>query len=352
VQVEGRTAWTWDLPDPDPDERRLLWTTALGAEKPWIDALARDHLHGAARIATLGSLARHHADARGAPSPTRQDVDAAVLGAEGTGLEALAQRVFDRVPDDALVVSDAVRSDLLHLLARCRRRDTLETGLGPAMTARRRPGVRALLSGPPGTGKTLAASWLATRLGLPMFRVDLAGVVSKYIGETEKNLAALLARAEAAEVVLLFDEADALFARRTDVKTSNDRFANTQTNYLLQRLETWKGIAVLTTNSRGRLDEGFARRLDVVIELTAPGPAERRQLWEAHLGAHHTVSRAELNRLATAAEISGGHVRNVVLAAAALAREEGREIAWADLVRGLELEFRKIGTRLPDVLRG
>lgn len=350
VDVEGRSLWTWELAPPSPGERAQLWRSALGGDSALADTLAVDHVHGAWRIQSLGRLARHHADARGGGPVSRVDVEAALTGAEGTGLDELAQRLRDRVGDDALVVSPELRADLDHLVARCRGRDTLGDDLGPAVRARKRPGMRALFSGPPGTGKTLAVSWLATRLGLPLFRVDIAGVISKYIGETEKNLANLLARAEAAEVVLLFDEADALFARRTEVRSSNDRFANTQTNYLLQRLETWGGIAVLTTNSRSRLDEAFARRLDTVVEFAAPEAAERRALWEAHLGAGHGVGRADLNRLSAAAELSGGHIRNVVVAAAALAREAKRPITWPDIVRGLQLEYRKVGTRMPAML--
>ena len=149
--------------------------------------------------------------------------------------------------------------------------------------------MRALFTGPSGTGKTLAALWLANRLGLPLYRVDLAAVTSKYIGETEKNLATLLARAEASEVVLLFDEADALFGKRTEIRDSNDRFANAQTNYLLQRIETYDGIVLLTSNSRARFDPAFARRIDMMLELQLPGPAERRDLWRAHLGADHAL---------------------------------------------------------------
>src|SRR5262249_53019123 len=157
------------------------------------------------------------------------------------------------------------------------------------------PGVRALFTGPSGTGKTLAAGWLATRLGLPLYRVDLASVTSKYIGETEKNLARLLARAERTEALLLFDEADSLFGKRTEVREANDRFANAQTNYLLQRMETFDGIALLTSNSRARFDAAFARRLDMVIEFPPPAVSERRALWEAHLGANHLLTLQELN---------------------------------------------------------
>lgn len=138
------------------------------------------------------------------------------------------------------MLTDNVEQELLQLVTRCQNRESLADKLGVTIQARYQTGVRALFLGTSGTGKTLAASWLATRLGMPLYRVDLASVISKYIGETEANLAKLLAKAEQSEIVLLFDEADALFGKRTDIKDANDRFANSQTNYLLQRIETYR----------------------------------------------------------------------------------------------------------------
>jgi SpoVK/Ycf46/Vps4 family AAA+-type ATPase len=250
------------------------------------------------------------------------------------------------------VTTPTLRRDLEALLMRCRARDGLVEGLGASATARYRPGVRALFVGPSGTGKTLAAGWLATNLGLPLYRVDLAAVTSKYIGETEKNLAQLLARAEQAEVVLLFDEADSLFGKRTDVQQANDRFANAQTNYLLQRIESYDGITILTSNSRSRFDEAFFRRLDVIVDFPIPGPQERRALWQSHLGANHGLTGQDVNRLAATADLTGGHIRNVVLAAAVLAQEAERPIEYADLAEGLASEYRKLGQQMPVELRG
>jgi SpoVK/Ycf46/Vps4 family AAA+-type ATPase len=258
----------------------------------------------------------------------------------------LAQLVADTVPEQALVRSDGLRQELELLLLRCRGRDQLVEGLGEAARVRFHPGVKALLVGPSGTGKTLAASWLTSRLGLPLYRVDLAAITSKYIGETEKNLADLLARAEQAEVVLLFDEADSLFGKRTEVREANDRFANAQTNYLLQRIETYDGIVLLTSNSRERFDSAFSRRLDAVIDFALPGPQERHALWLAHLGEGHGLSEGELNRLAGEVDLAGGAIRNVVLAAAVLARQGRGAITMAELRRGLAMECRKLGLPL------
>lgn len=350
VETRVGTALNWALPIPSRAEREQLWSGALGNGE-LAGELARVHRHSSGRIAHLSRLARHYSVVNGNDVPTLDDVIEAARSGEGAGLDALAQPLRDAIPDDALVIPDEVRRELENLLLRCRARDELAHGLGVSATTRYFPGVRALLVGPSGTGKTLAAGWLATRLGLPLYRVDLASVTSKYIGETEKNLAQLLARAERSEVVLLFDEADALFAKRTDVKEANDRFANTQTNYLLQRIESFDGITLLTSNNRTRFDTAFSRRLDMIIEFPLPGPEERRQLWQAHLGQHHRLSQKVFNQLAATVDLGGGHIRNAVLAAAVPARAHNRPIEYADILDALASEYKKLGRQMPVELR-
>jgi hypothetical protein len=319
VDFGGEPAVNWPIGVPSRDERRELWTTATG-NPTLAERLAKNHRHSCGRINHLGRLARHCAIRDGRQDIQAADVLAASWIGESAGLDALAQPLPDAVSPEALVTTPSLRLDLDRLHLRCLARDGLADTLGISASTRYRPGVRALFTGASGTGKTLAAGWLASRLGLPLYRVDLASITSKYIGETEKNLAQLMARAEHAEVVLLFDEADSLFARRTEVRDSNDRFANAQTNYLLQRIETFDGIALLTANSRARFDTAFARRLDAVIEFPPPGPQERRAIWQSHLGDRHGIDRADINRLAVAADLCGGHIRNAVLAAAVLAQ--------------------------------
>lgn len=346
VQTAAGAAPSWRVDVPIPVERARLWEQALGVPDVAAD-LATRHRHSAGRIAHLGRLARHQQAIMGRRAPTPEDVTRASWSLEGGGLDTLAEALMDRVPDEALVLTAPLRRDLRHLVSRCRWRGELVEGLGASSRARYRPGVRALFVGPSGTGKTLAAGWLATTLGLPLYRVDLASVTSKYIGETEKNLAQLLARAEQSEVVLLFDEADSMFGKRTDVKDANDRFANAQTNYLLQRIESYDGIALLTSNSQARFDASFMRRLDLIVEFPLPGPEERRALWCSHLGAAHELSPQEINLLAARADLGGGHIRNAVLAAAVNARDENRRIGLPDILAGVTAEYRKLGRQVP-----
>jgi hypothetical protein len=346
VDVDGAAAPSWRVPVPGAAERVGLWQAALD-DDALAARVAREHRHGAGRIAQLGRSAARLARLRGGAAISAADLRGGAWVSEGAGLGGLAEPIFDEVPDEALIATPLLARDLDVLLLRCRNREGLGEGLGPATRARLRPGVRALFVGASGTGKTLAASWLATRLGVPIFRVDLAAVTSKYIGETEKNLANLLGRAEHEEILLLFDEADAMFGKRTDVKDSNDRFANAQTNFLLQRIESYDGIVVLTSNSRNRLDPAFTRRLDAVIEFPLPGPEERRDLWRAHLGDAHTLDAASINRLAVTIDLVGGHIRNAVLSAAVLARRDARLIRFDDIVTGLLVEYRKIGRSVP-----
>jgi hypothetical protein len=349
VEHAGGALLSWSLPVPSREERRELWQAALG-DGELAERLAREHRHGSGRISQLARLAHHRATLEGSDHPALSHIADAAWAGEGLGLEALAQPLRDAISDEAMVMPPVLRRNLEALLLRCRSRDGLERGLGASATARYRPGVRALFVGPSGTGKTLAASWLATRLQMPLYRVDLASVSSKYIGETEKNLAQLLAHAEQAEVVLLFDEADSMFGKRTEVKEANDRFANAQTNYLLQRIESFDGVTLLTSNSKSRFDAAFMRRLDLIIEFPQPGPEERRALWLSHLGTGHCLGMSQVNQIAAAVDLGGGHIRNAVLTAAVLAQARGARIEFHDVETAVGDEYRKLGRQVPSEL--
>ncbi len=346
IETSLDTCLQWIVSLPQQHERQQLWQHYLHNDV-LARQLASEHVHSAGRIRELCSLAQQQASLQGRQAATIVDVRQAAWQTEETPLGHLVQALPDSVDDDALVLSAQTADELQQFLLRCRNRETLDQQLGASVKSRYQMGVRSLFVGASGTGKTLAASWVAGKLGVPLYRVDLSAVVSKWIGETEKNLAQLLARAEQSEIVLLFDEADSLFGKRTDIKDANDRHANSQTNYLLQRIEHYRGIVILTSNSRGRFDSAFTRRLDKVIEFALPAAEQRKALWKSHLGKHHELSEKQLNKLAVSSELAGGHIRNVVLFAAVLAKHHGRVIAWQDVLKGLQSEYRKLGRQMP-----
>jgi SpoVK/Ycf46/Vps4 family AAA+-type ATPase len=205
-------------------------------------------------------------------------------------------------------------------------------------------GVSAIFAGPSGAGKTLAASVVAGELGLALYRVDLARVVSKYIGETERNLEAVFTAAEATNVVLLFDEADALFGRRSDVSDAHDRYANLEVAYLLQRIESYDGIAILSTNLMRNIDEAFARRIDFRVLFPFPGEAERLRIWRLLWPQREQLAGdVDLAALAAEHDLSGGMIRNAVLAAAHLAAGEGAPVSRRHLEQAVAREYDKLG---------
>lgn len=354
-----------ELEQPETTDRLALWHAMAASTGTIADQREdpRADLHAVARSRCGLSVLAQAATLAGAGAAAPAAIEHAVRSS-ARSLSAWAQVSADRIPADAWVGPPEVHRQLGLLLTRCLARGDASAPLGPLLRGRLGQGVKALFIGASGTGKTLAAQWLADRLARPLVKVDLAAVVSKYIGETEKNLSQLLSRAEHLDAVLLFDEADSLFGARTDVKQANDRYANMQTNYLLQRLETFHGVAVLTSNSKARFDDAFLRRLDTVIEFPLPDVAERRALWSLHLGESPQLDPAVLNTVAALVDLPGGHIRNAVLTAALLARErrlgargdtDGAEptasdLQAEDLREALALEYRKLGQRPPDSL--
>ena len=204
-------------------------------------------------------------------------------------------------------------------------------------------GLAALFTGPSGTGKTMAAAIVARELGLDLYRIDLSQIVSKYIGETEKHLAHVFAEAEASDVALFFDEADALFGKRSAVQDAHDRYANIEVAYLLQQVETYPGVVILASNLRKNLDEAFLRRLQVCVEFALPSAAERAAIWRRVWPAEAPMSpELDLDDLAERLELSGGHIRNIALGAAFAAAEAGEEIHRGHVMAAARAEYLRI----------
>jgi len=319
-------------------ERKAAWERTLFTHA--LDTAPAGAL--AARF-SVGPGAMHRACAAVAVGPAaalEPALAAAVRQHRSARIEAIATRVERLASWDDLIVPDDIAEVLHELCARVHHRRTVieDWGLrGVAATAR---AVTALFQGGPGTGKTMAAEVVARALDYELWRVDLSKVVSKWIGETEKNLAAVFDAAEDGEIVLLFDEADSLFGKRTEVKSSHDRNANLETNYLLQRLDTFTGIAILTTNLGTAIDPAFRRRLSVQVQFPFPDEQDRERLWRAHLPRTvPTAGELDLGDLARRFQLTGGYIRNAVLRAAYLAASRGLPLSAADLERAVQAEY-------------
>jgi hypothetical protein len=340
-------AVTLHVPMPGPEERGELWRRSLDV----LDGDSPRELGERFRLTSgaifrSSSLAQAHAALHARTSIVPSDVRVA-----GRALHADIERLAAYVPAaggwESLGASADTVADLRGLELRCRYRERLPTHVGASLGHQVTCGVRALFAGPSGTGKTMAARLLASTLEMDLYRLDLASVVNKYLGETEKSLDLLFSRAEELDVVLLIDEGDALLTGRTAVQNSNDRYANLETNYLLQRLESFEGLLVVTTNAVARIDSAFQRRMDVVVEFRMPGPHERWLIWQLHLPLDHRVEPAWLQETALRCELSGGQIRNAVLHASLAALDSGRPISTPDLLDAVHREYRKAGTVCP-----
>ena len=343
----GERALTVALEIPDIASRTIHWSQAMPASACDPAALAERFRLPAGTIRTAAQLAHAEAALAGHEAPGDGDVKAALRRLHTEALETLAKRLPVSGDWGELAVCDETAEGLAVLESRCQHRERLRDAVGESFATQLTPGVRVLLTGPSGTGKTLAARLLASVLGKELYSLDLSTVVNKYLGETEKNLDAVFSRAEELDVVLLLDEGDALMTRRTDVQTSNDRYANLETNFLLQRLESYGGILVVTTNAGERIDSAFRRRLDVVVEFRAPDAVERWAIWQLHLPAGHAVSEAMLNEAAYRCQLTGGQIRNAVLHATLLALDDGRAVDDAHVGPAVRREYRKAGAVCP-----
>jgi len=335
-------------PIPDIATRRALWDSSLGTAlaPDELDLVAQRYEIGAGGIVSAVRSAIHRASHRGVSQPTLSDLTAGVQDNISERLGELARRVVVRQDWSELVLVPETLDDVRALLGRVRHAHFVLEGWGFKKKLARGTGVAALFSGPPGTGKTMVAGLIARELQLELYQVDLSRIVSKWVGETEKQLAKLFEAAEAGHALLLFDEADSLFAKRSaEVKSATDRYANLEVNYLLQRIESFGGVAILTTNLDTSIDPALKRRLASHIVFGAPDLDERTRLWREMLDTGAPVDQAvNCHKLADEfSAMSGANIRNAVLSAAFLAAEEGTTITFDVLRRAARGEYRSMG---------
>jgi hypothetical protein len=273
-----------------------------------------------------------------------RDLDAGAREASSSRLGTLAKRLKPTYTWGDLVVPDRQLDALHSISSYLRHRDQVLTDWGYERRVAKAQGLKILFAGESGTGKTMAAQVLASDLGLDIFQVDLATIVSKYVGETEKNLGRIFEAAQGSNAILFFDEADAMFGKRSEVTDAKDRYANIEVAYLLQRMETYSGAVILATNFRRNIDDAFLRRLDFVIDFPFPEAGDRERLWRGLVPPEAPLARGvDFALLAQRFKLSGGAIRNCTLAAAFLAAEEGSTIDMAHLVRAVGVEYAKLG---------
>lgn len=337
------------FPPSSFETRKAQWRRSLSAgrnsvtddELDWLAERFRLHPD---QISAAVEAARSRARWRGVREPEATDLSAAARALSGRQIGAMARKIDPAYSWDDIVLPEATTAQLRAICSRVvhQRRVLGEWGFGRKLSMGK--GVTVLFAGPSGVGKTMAAEVVARDLDIDLYKIDLSGVVSKYIGETEKNLDRIFTAAENANAILFFDEADALFGKRSEVKDSHDRYANIEISYLLQKMEMYDGVAILATNLRQNLDDAFLRRLAFTIHFPFPDERDRRRIWSAIWpDAIPLADGLDFDFLAKQFKLSGGNIKNIALAAAFLAAEEESEVRMRHLVRGVESEFQKMG---------
>jgi len=349
----GCTFHSTALPLPAVPICAEVWERTLKQETPeaasWAMQLATQFRLTPAQIEAAVETVRTRKRMEREVTPMRlADLTAACRQHSKHKLRDLAVKIEPKAGwDDIVLPADKI----VHLREICshfqyRYRVFCDWGYGKKLSNGK--GLSAIFSGPSGTGKTMAAEVLARELDLDLYKVDLSGVVSKYIGETEKNLRRIFDEAETSNAILFFDEADALFGKRTKVADAHDRYANVETSYLLQKMEEFEGVVILATNLSENMDDAFTRRVRFIVEFPFPDEANRLRIWQSHLAAGTPAAEVDLGTLAREFSLSGGNIRNIALSAAFSAANEGSNIGLRHVLHGTRREFEKLGRKWRD----
>jgi AAA+ superfamily predicted ATPase len=344
-QLGRRPTVSFEVAKPSAQEQRVIWRSLVPDDVEVsrdIDALTAQFSLNVPEIQSAAALASADQE----PTSGRSLWKACRQQSRGH-LEDLAQRIVSLAKFDDLVLPDAQKDVLRDIITHVRHRATVHDEWGFGGLSARGLGISALFAGASGTGKTMSAEVLAGALELDLYRIDLSSVVSKYIGETEKNLRRIFDAADAGGVILLFDEADALFGKRSEVKDSHDRYANIEVSYLLQRMESYRGLAILTTNMRSALDVAFLRRIRFIVQFPFPDAAQRAQIWQRVFPRNTPTLGLDVERLAQLS-VAGGSIRNVALNAAFLAADTNEPVGMSHVLRAARSEYAKLEKALTD----
>jgi AAA+ superfamily predicted ATPase len=345
-----------EFPALDDAERSQLWAVMLAddaAKTPVVDpdtpAIATKFRFSPGQIKAATNTARNLARWRNPETPAVETADlyAASRLHSNRKLAELAQKIEPHYTWDDIVLPDDRLEQLHEMCDQVKQRGRVLNEWGFRQKLAMGKGTNALFAGPPGTGKTMAADIIAHDLGLDLYKIDLSTVVSKYIGETEKNLSRIFAEAETSNAILFFDEADALFGKRTEVHDAHDRYANLEISYLLQKMEEYEGVVILATNLHKNIDDAFRRRMHFIVEFPFPDAPDRRRIW-ARIWPADTPRAPDLNLdfMAEQIVVAGGNIRNIALAAAFLAAADGQTVTMLHLIKATRREYNKIGKLL------
>jgi hypothetical protein len=338
---------TFDVGKPGVAEQRNAWIGAIGDDADFVDNLTAQfslHTHD---IHNIVETARTDAGAVVNTSGLYDSIWNGCRALARPKMEDLAQRIVAAPAWEDLILGEPQRSTLREMAMHVRHRSTVYQRWGFGWENARGLGVSALFAGASGTGKTMAAEVLARELRLDLYRIDLSSTISKYIGETEKNLRRIFDAAEESGSILLFDEADALFGRRSEVKDSHDRYANIEVSYLLQRVEAFRGLAILTSNLPEALDSAFLRRIRFIVHFPFPDAAQRAEIWRRMFPAETPTEGLDFTKLARL-NVAGGNIRNIALQAAFNAVEASEPVRFQHLLRAARAEYRKLERPLPE----
>jgi len=351
LHVSDRSVLALAIDKPAPADQLALWARALGP----VAAKLNGQLPRIAAQFSLDAGGIHAAAAdfaaRASGLRSEKEIAPALWTAARTqarvGLDGLAQRIEPAARWDDIVLPSAQLLTLRTIVAQVRQRNRVCDTWGFARKGARGLGLSTLFAGPTGTGKTMAAEVLARELELDLFRIDLSGMVNKYVGETEKNLRRVFDAADQSGAILLFDEADALFGKRSEVRDSHDRYANIEVSYLLQRVEAYRGLAILTTNMKQALDPAFLRRLRFIVPFVFPDTSQRLEIWKRVFPTETPAEKLDYEKLARL-NLAGGHIRNVALNAAFLAADAGEPVRMRHLQEAAQSEYAKLEKSLSD----
>ncbi len=352
------------FPQPNFSQRRIYWQTHLQANHIILNDQQLDILANRFRLTSenienaviqachqclWGNLSQcNHLESHDPIKPTLNDLLIAAREQSDHSLSGLAHKSKSNYYWSDLILPSDQRSQIEEICNHAKYRYLVYETWGFNHKLSTGKGLNVLFSGPPGTGKTMAAQVIANELKLDLYKIDLSQVVSKYIGETEKNLNRIFMAAETANAILLFDEADTLFGKRSEVRDAHDRYANIEVGYLLQKMEEYEGISILTTNFRQNLDDAFVRRLAFIVHFPFPNETSRRQIWEGIWPSKELLSEGVgLDFLARQFKISGGNIKNIALAAAFLAAEKETQVTMEQILHATKREYQKMGKTLP-----